>query len=609
VQSQPEKGLRIELFGGLRLLRNSCVEARLPPQKHGTLLAYLAYHSGQAHSREELIELFWPEVDPAAGRNRFKQTLSVLRTDPERSGTPTEDLILADRATVRLNADRITTDVAEFEAARLRAATALKNEQPILLGSAIGLYGGPLLPGFYDDWAVSERERLAQEYMDCLLALARILEAEGALERALDPARRAVAVDRSREEAHCALMRLLAALGRPAEAVRQYRAMERTLEEELGEAPSREAQDLFRSIKEGRIAAVSSVSAVPGPCSASRPCKIEPVGGAVPLSSEYYIVRATDQEFREAIARQDSIVLVKGPRQIGKTSLLARGLPDARERGARVVHTDLQRLRPDQLQSAEALVHALTDTLIEQLDLPIVLHDVWDTERGWNVNFERILRREILPLEETPLVWGLDEVDRLFSCAYASEIFGLFRSCHNLRALHPSGPWHRLTLAMAYATEAHLFVTDLNQSPFNVGTRLTLEDLTLDQIAELNRRYGDPLKSALEISRCHALLGGSPYQVRRGLHEMITRQLDLPALEAASQSVGGPFHDQLDRILQLVSDDPALLDCVRSALRGGVVRDVQSFYRLRSAGVLAGEPDDARFRCRLYANFLSRRLP
>src|SRR5207244_11189541 len=56
-------------------------------------------------------------------------------------------------------------------------------------------------------------------------------------------------------------------------------------------------------------------------------------------------------------------------------------------------------------------------------------------------------------------------------------------------------PWSRLTLAIAYATEAHLFISDMNQSPFNIGTLLALEDFTLPQVAELNRSYGSPLQS------------------------------------------------------------------------------------------------------------------
>src|SRR5436305_284472 len=80
----------------------------------------------------------------------------------------------------------------------------------------------------------------------------------------------------------------------------------------------------------------------------------EPVGGAVPLGSRYYVVRPTDAKLAAAIARQDSIVLVKGPRQVGKTSLLARGLQQARQAGMRVVLTDLDMLNAGHLASADA---------------------------------------------------------------------------------------------------------------------------------------------------------------------------------------------------------------------------------------------------------------
>src|SRR5260370_17683853 len=85
-----------------------------------------------------------------------------------------------------------------------------------------------------------------------------------------------------------------------------------------------------------------------------------------------------------------------------------------------------------------------------------------------------------------------DCVVQRFRSQKAGALFALFRSWHNERALDPSGPWSRLTLAIAYSTEVHLFITDLDQSPFNVGTRLTLDDFTLDQTAELNRPCGPP---------------------------------------------------------------------------------------------------------------------
>src|SRR5690242_11938874 len=82
---------------------------------------------------------------------------------------------------------------------------------------------------------------------------------------------------------------------------------------------------------------------------------MEPVCGAMPLDSRFYIVRQTDEQFRAAIGRRDSIVLIKGARQVGKSSLLARGLQQAREAGSRVVLTDLQMLNEADLASVETL--------------------------------------------------------------------------------------------------------------------------------------------------------------------------------------------------------------------------------------------------------------
>jgi DNA-binding winged helix-turn-helix (wHTH) protein len=336
---------------------------------------------------------------------------------------------------------------------------------------------------------------------------------------------------------------------------------------------------------------------------------LEPVGGAVPLDSEFYIARPTDHEFRAAIARRDSIVLVKGARQVGKTSLLARGLQEAREADARVVLTDFQKLTADYLESIESLLLAMAASFADQLDLDVFLDQTWNRRLTPTINFERYLRREVLQKSESAVVWGLDEVDRLFNCAFGGEIFGLFRSWHNERALNPAGHWRRLTLAIAYATEAHLFITDLNQSPFNVGTRLTLEDFTFDQVAELNHRYGSPLESDAEVARYFRLVGGHPYLVRRGLHEIATRGLTLDELESQADHDEGPFGDHLRRLYFSLTQDADLSGVVRGVLRGGPCPTPESFFRLRSAGLMTGDSArDARPRCQLYATYLEKHL-
>jgi hypothetical protein len=336
--------------------------------------------------------------------------------------------------------------------------------------------------------------------------------------------------------------------------------------------------------------------------------QIEPPGGAVPLDSRFYLVRPTDGLFLDALRRRDSIVLIKGARQMGKTSLLARGLQQAREAGARVAVTDFQKLNQSDMESVESFYKSLGGLVADQLDLDVYPEDVWKERRAPSVNFERYVRREVLEKVEGPLVWGMDEVDRLFTCPFGSEVFGLFRTWHNERAVDPTAPWGRLTLAIAYATEAHLFITDQNQSPFNVGTRLELKDFTAEQVAELNARHGSPLSND-ELTRFYSLLGGHPYLVRRGLHEMVSEGIGFDAFEAQADREEGPYGDHLRRILMLLAKDLVLADIARVVLKGYPCPTDEAFYRLRSAGVMSGDtPQELKPRCRLYAVYLERHL-
>ena len=337
--------------------------------------------------------------------------------------------------------------------------------------------------------------------------------------------------------------------------------------------------------------------------------RLESVGGAVPVDSHFYVIRPTDHEFENAVERRDSIVLVKGARQMGKTSLLARGLHQARESGAKGVCTDFQKLSSSHLSSIDSFFLSIAEFLADQLALDIFPEDFWDKRRSANTNFERFLKRQVLPAAAGHLVWGLDEVDRLFTCPFGSEVFGLFRSWHNERALNPAGPWSHLTMVMSYATEAHLFITDVNQSPFNVGTRLRLEDFTLKEVAELNRRHGGPLKTDTDLKRLYALLGGQPYLIRRALSELVVGHVTFEKLLESADQDEGIFGDHLRRMLVLLGKDPVLAQSITRALQGDSRTDTSIFYRLRSAGIVSGESvGQLRLRCELYGTYFRRHL-
>jgi class 3 adenylate cyclase len=336
---------------------------------------------------------------------------------------------------------------------------------------------------------------------------------------------------------------------------------------------------------------------------------LEPPGGAMPLDSIYYVERATDDECHHSIEQGVSFVLLEGARQMGKTSLLSRGLQKAREQGARVACIDLQAFSASDLASSEAFFITLGTALASQLDLDTFPEDVWRPKSGANENFTRYLRREVLGKVSGRLVWGLDEFDRLFSTSFCSEVCGLFRSWHNARASDPAGPWKNLTQILCYATEAHLLIPDLNQSPFNVGVRIRLRDFSAAEIQCLNRIYGGVLQNEAELFQLQALLGGQPYLVRRGMNEMASRSLSVADLAAIADQDEGPFSDHLKRFLVLISRTPDVLDAVRAALAGRPLGSEATFNRIRAAGLMSGtRAADGRFRCNLYQTYLRRHL-
>ena len=164
-------------------------------------------------------------------------------------------------------------------------------------------------------------------------------------------------------------------------------------------------------------------------------------------------------------------------------------------------------------------------------------------------------------------------------------------------------------MVIVHATEPHLFIQDLNQSPFNVGTKIALQDFTFDQVAELNRRYNSPLKGADEVRRYFDLVGGNPFLARRGLQELSKPGVTLAAFEESAARDEGPFGDHLRRMLVLLAKDAELSAAVRSVLEGEPSMSRESFFRLRSGGVMAGDAaEEARMRCQLYAAYLRRQM-
>jgi DNA-binding SARP family transcriptional activator len=143
-------------------------------------------------------------------------------------------------------------DVAVFEkkvsSVLAKPIQAMEAADTIALERSLELCEGELLEGFYDDWALRERERLRALYLKCLAHLMHYHKDQKAHEKSLNLGQRILNYDPLREEIHREMMRLFLEGGHRAMAIRQYQTCCQILEEELGIQPMEETQLLHEQV-------------------------------------------------------------------------------------------------------------------------------------------------------------------------------------------------------------------------------------------------------------------------------------------------------------------------------------------------------------------------
>ena len=155
--------LQIRLLGELELRYH---EALLPPLESArvaSLLAYLLVHRNVPQTRQRLAFLLWPDSTESQAQTNLRHVLHTLRHSlPE-----PDHFILATPRTLQWRMDApFRLDIAVFEDALTQAHQSVGDDVLAALRSAINLYRGDLLEGWYDEWLLAEREKVRQRYQN-----------------------------------------------------------------------------------------------------------------------------------------------------------------------------------------------------------------------------------------------------------------------------------------------------------------------------------------------------------------------------------------------------------------------------------------------------------
>jgi hypothetical protein len=335
------------------------------------------------------------------------------------------------------------------------------------------------------------------------------------------------------------------------------------------------------------------------------PDMLEMPEGTMDPQSALYIDRSSDAIALETIARTGVTITIKGPRQMGKSSLLIRTVDAATRAGKRAALLDFQLFDRSALSNADLFFRQFCAWLSDELDLPDRVEEYWSAPLGNSQRCTRYMGRYVLKELKGPLTLAMDEVESIFDTSFRSDFFGMLRSWHNSRATAPV--WRQLDLALVTSTEPYQLIENLNQSPFNVGQVIELADFTPDQVRELNRRHAWPLNPDDE-RRLTELLGGHPYLIRRAFYLVASGRMSFAKLLADADSDRGPFGDHLRYHLFRLHDKKDLVQAMIQVLRQHTCEDERIFFRLRGAGLVRRDGAATVPRCQLYAAYFREHL-
>ena len=364
----------------------------------------------------------------------------------------------------------------------------------------------------------------------------------------------------------------------------------------------------FRSILRQQSGQTTTASSAKGRISA-----LELPNTPVPLNSALYIQRPPIETLAyQEILKPGALIRIKAPKHMGKTSLVMRISAQAQQRGYRAVKLNLLQAEDSVLSDLERLLRWFCANITLQLGIESLLDEYWDADLGYKVSCTTYLQGYILSQLDSPLVVALDEVNRLFKYPQvAQEFLPLLRFWHEEANNVPI--WQKLRFVVTHSTEIYISL-NINQSPFNVGLSLSLNEFDRSQIEELANKYGlNEPQFGIESKQIDSLVrivGGHPYLINLAFCHLVIQNNDLDLLIQEAATDTGIYRDYLRGHLITLRNYPDLATAFKSVIKADGAVQLNSIvaYELESMGLVKLKGNETIPFCQLYCLYFRNRL-
>lgn len=331
--------------------------------------------------------------------------------------------------------------------------------------------------------------------------------------------------------------------------------------------------------------------------------------GSVSLDSPYYIDRGVESKCYDTILQPGSLIRIKAPKQMGKTSLLNRILEHAAKSNIKSVDLNLSLANQDDLKSLDRFLRWFCKRVCRGLNLPDKLDEYWYEDNTSNVNCTDYLEEYILTQIDTPIALGLDDVDRIFPYSEnAQEFFALLRVWHEY-SKKPNSIWKKLRLVIVHSTEVYIPM-DTNRSPFNVGLPIDLPEFTLEQVQNLARRYKIDCRSEVEeksLASLLAMVGGHPYLIQLAMYHLARQDVKLEKLLETAVTDIGIYKDHLQKQGGTLAEYLELREAFKQVVAAKTSVQLEQLFqfKLLSMGLVKQDKNGVTPFCQLYRQYFS----
>ncbi|MFN6154653.1 MAG: AAA-like domain-containing protein [Dolichospermum sp.] len=331
--------------------------------------------------------------------------------------------------------------------------------------------------------------------------------------------------------------------------------------------------------------------------------------GPVPLDSYLYIERQPIEElmYRE-VTQPGCVMRIFAPGQMGKTSLILRLLSFADAKGYRTVNLSFSQIDAYCLTDLNKFLRSFCSQIAIKLGIEPNISEHWDEEVGYKLTCSLYFQYYILKESDKPLVLVLSEVERFFEYPHITqEFFALLRCWYE--ESRQNNLWKNLRLVVAYSTEQY-FCLDINNSLFNIGLPIRLQEFTQQQVEELARRYGLSWTAGKESAQLISLVGGHPALIQLALYYLHSGATTLLDLIKEAIANGGIYRYHLQQYWVKLLANPGLIRTYTELVttKESLVIDPIHAYKLESLGLITFDGDRVLPRCQLYRTYFAKQL-